>query len=297
MKTVFSFTLLLSAALMIGCSSGGGESANDRSNNITFSGNTSQADINAGNVEAIGKTSGEAVLQADASSGIPAGLSVSTPTNLEHINSIVLSTAEALMLPAAVENSLNFCDTGSATISGISDQASGPVTYTMVFNNCTMKMSDDDGITSLNGAVVISHQDISDPNAGFTLIYNNFTVTGPYYGTTTINMVVDCTNLSNCTYSSDFVGSDGATHRVVDFNITGNANVGFNGSATFLHSFYGEVSINVTNITYGGSCGSIPNGGTISFNSTNGSSGIIMFNADCSVSGSWDDGNGNAGSF
>ena len=102
-------------------------------------------------------------------------------------------------------------------------------------------------------------------------------------------MTMICTDAFSCTYNSDFVGTDGTTHRIADFNIFGNATDGFNGTATFYHGTFGSVSITATGITYG-SCGTYPDGGSVAFDSTDGSSGTIIFNADCSVSGTWDNG-------
>ena len=149
---------------------------------------------------------------------------------------------------------------------------------------------------TFNGTVTFHYNDISNIDAGYSFTYTNFTVTDPTYGTTTIDMTVVCTNRSNCTYNSDFAGSDGVTYRVTNSNISGDASNGFYGSATFYNGTYGEVTISISGITYG-NCGTFPDGGNISFSSSNGSSGTITFNSNCTVSGTWSDGAGASGNW
>lgn len=282
--------------LITACSSGGDDGGDiEGTSGITFSGNTSPAAIDATNIEAVGKAAGESVQIANASTGLPLAISISSNSSIDinEINNIVISTFNIFMLPAGPEV-LGICDSGSVTspTTEASLPSSGPVTITFTFINCKI------GTITFNGTSIISLTDIALLfDAPFTINYINFAVTEPTNGTTTINMTVDCTSLLNCTYNSDFIGSDGVTHRVTGFSsISGDAINGFNGSATFFHGTFGQVTIIISNITYG-SCGSFPNGGAININSTNGSSGTIIFNGDCTVSGSWDDGNGSAGTF
>lgn len=296
--TLTSTTALLLGAFMItSCSSGGGGSSNDGGGGGTgtaFDGNIDPAAIDASNSEDIGKAAGEAVQKADASTGLPGAIAVSSSVNMEQINGIVLATTNALNLPAGPDVP-GVCDSGSATVSDTTPPSSGQYNITITYTACRVTGTD----ITVDGTASIRYDDFTDLNAGFSITYSNFTVTDPVNGTTTIDLNFSCTNLSDfttCTYNSDFVGSDGATHRVTDFTISGDQVSGFNGTATFLHGTFGEVSITITNITYG-NCGVFPDGGTISFSSSNGSSGTIIFNADCTVSGTWDDGAGLSGSF
>lgn len=281
--------------------SGGDNSGGDNSGgSVAFSGNTSPASINASNAENLGKASGEAVLNAYSSLDLPRGISSRGSISIDidgididGVNQIILSTIDALPLPIG-QNVASFCSSGTASISGDFIQTSGPVTFSLTYSNCVVSS------VTFNGVVEVHYNDISNKSAGFTFTYNNFTVSEAGR-TTTINLVIACLDVSTldvstCTYNSDFVGSGGSTHRVTAFDISGDSTSGFNGRATFIHSDIGAVSITISSITYNDSCAPYPNGGSISFSSSNGSSGTIIFNTNCTVSGTWNNA-GNSGSF
>ena len=294
MKSFITFStstaLLLAAFFITGCSSGGGGAAAPVT---SYTGSTTPAAIDDTNAQAIGTTAGESIQPAASTSNTPYGISIDSSIDMKQLNKLVLAVArQASNLPAGLDFSNEFCSSGTAT-SNDPSSTSGPVTLNVTFSNCVIL--DGNGET-LNGIVNIRIDDISDSNSGFTATYSNFTVTDPVNGTTTINATIVCDGSFSCTYSSDFVGSDGAIHRVSDFNISGSSTSGYSGSATFYHNSYGEVSIIVSGVTYGGSCGSIPNGGSISFTSSTGSSGTINFSSTCTVSGTWSNGSG-SGSF
>lgn len=287
-KLIF-LLLTASLALATACSGGGGGSS---SNTTSYDGNTAAAAIDATNAKAIGTSTGEAIQIADASNELPLGVAVGSSIDMAQINALVLASVKQSNLPAGLDISAETCSSGKASITEPGSVTSGPVDLVAKFNNCVF--IDDNNIT-VNGTVTIHFNDIADPNTGFRFTYTNFTVTDSVNGTKTINLTIECTDAFNCTTNSDFVSSDGSTHRISNFSISGNASTGFNGSATFFHSTYGEVSINFTDITYG-SCGASPDGGNISFSSTTGSSGTITFNSNCTASGTWSNGT-SSGSF
>lgn len=283
-----SSMLLLGAFFITSCSSGGGGSAPAVT---SYTGSTTAATIDASNAEVIGTAAGESVQIAGSSTGLPSGVTiVNTTVDLTEINNIIISNLDVLNLPAGIDISGQLCSTGTASSTNPGQVTSGPVDITVTFNSCALLYSD----VTLSGTVKTHYNDIGDYNAGFTATYTNFKVTD-VNGTTTVNMTMVCTSGISCTYNSDFVGTDGTTHRIADFNIFGNATDGFNGTATFYHGTYGSVSINAIGITYG-SCGTYPDGGEITFSNTNGSSGTIIFSGDCTVSGTWSN-SGGSGSF
>jgi hypothetical protein len=291
------FILIIKAIALLGivgmlsfCGGGGGGGGGVPSG-ILFNGNTNPAAIDDTNVQAVGKSAGESVQNADASMGLPRAASNTTLTPMDQIKNLIFSTINTSNIVTGVDLP-GVCNPGSASIANPPTATSGPVEFTIVYTNCAVIGSD----ITVNGPVLVHLNDVLDPNAGFTFVYTNFTVIDPVNGTTTINLTLVCIDSLSCTFSSDFVGADGDTHRVTNFSISGDASSGFNGTATFLNGTYGDVTITVTNITYG-SCGSYPDGGDISFNSSNGSSGTIIFNPGCTVSGTWNDGAGNSGSF
>lgn len=286
--------LSLSIALTTACSSGGGGGGpTPAAGNATYNGITTPAAINASNAKAIGKAAGESVQVADSSIGLPTAISINkNSTDLNRLNTVVLSSFNTLRLPSAavIPGVCSNEPAGSASMSNNNLPTSGPADLTLTYNNC-----DTGGIT-ITGMATAHFDDMSNPNSGFTFKYTDFKVTD-INGTTTINMSMTCTaGLSSCTYDSDFRSADGTVNRVSNFTFTGDAKNGFSGSADLSYSTYGKISFNATGITYGGACGSLPNGGTISFSSTNGSAGTIIFHPDCSVSGTWTSLSG-AGSF
>jgi hypothetical protein len=287
--SAFFITSLLSAC---SSSSGGGDS----DDSLTFEGNSSPAVIDNSNAQSIGETSGEAVLQASSSSALPTGFETSEQVDLTPIHLSVIETSKNIStLPSGIDVSSQVCTGGGSANTSIPSSSGKSVTKT-TYNNCTITS----GTSSftIDGKVIITFEDIEDPTAGFTMSYQGVTVSGISEEEVTLNYTYSCTNLSDfrsCTTSSVFKGSDGETHEVSDFEITGSSSSGYNGSASFNHYSFGSVSVNVTNLTYG-SCGGSPDGGSISFSSTNGSSGTINFSDDCTVSGTWTSGSG-SGSF
>ena len=281
-----SALLLIGAFFITSCSSGGGGDGDTPATGTIYTGSTTPAAIDVDNAEVIGKAAGEAVQIANSSTGLPVGITIDNgiAANLTEINKIIIANIDALTLPAGVDISADFCSSGTASATDPGSATSGPVDITATFNNCTLISSN----TTVSGTVKMHFDDIANTNAGFLITYTNFKVTDAN-GTTTINMSMVCTSNASCTFNSDYVGTDGVTHRVTNFSFFGNASTGFNGTATFFHGTYGSISITATNITYG-SCGAYPDGGSIAFSSTNGSSGTIIFNSDCSVSGTWNNG-------
>lgn len=291
--------LLCSPLLFTGCSSDDSSStAGTGTSGTNYTGNEAAATITSVNAEDIGTTSGEAAQQAATSNGsFPTGIIVNssvvdidelTAMLANHINSIDIPN-----LPTGV--TINGSCGGSVSMPDTAQPASGPYTLTITYNNYCDAMVD--STYTFNGTLTFSYDDISNPVV-FTMEYINFTITSNSE-TTTINMTVTCT-ASSCTYTSDYVASDGSTHRVSDFTISGSASTGFTGSFTFYHYTYGSMSISIVGIAYGGSCGVFPNGGTINFSSSapspGGSSGSITYNSDCTYSGTWNNGT-SSGSF
>lgn len=285
--------LAASVAFISACSSSSDSSPSAAA--VEYAGNLDPAAIDDLNALAIGTSAGESIQIADSSTGLPTGVSVNSGAgiSMQELNDAVIASIDtSLNLPAGIDVP-GVCSTGTADISDIGSATSGPVDITITYSNCVLIGED----ITVNGSVTIHYNDISNIDSGFTATYNNFTVTDSL-GTTTINMTMVCTSGFSCTFNSDFVGSDGITHRVSDFSISGSGSTGdeFFGSATFYHGTHGSVSITVTGVTYG-ACGSIPDGGTISFISSDGSSGSVTFHPDCSISGDWSDGIGGAGTF
>ncbi|MCK5395958.1 MAG: hypothetical protein KAJ32_08195, partial [Gammaproteobacteria bacterium] len=238
--------VFLSTLLIASCGGGGGDNSGS-STGITYNGNTSPAAIDASNSEAIGKAAGESVQIADTSTNLPAGIVVSSSIDMDTINNIIISIANSSNLPAGLDVSANYCENedGSAITSDNPPEASGEYDATITFSNCLITGTDFS--VTMSGMSVTHIDNINDfPNTGFSIQYNNFTVTDNINDTSsTINLTFACTDfelISSCTYSSDFLGDDGIIHRIAEFNITGTgeAGNGFYGTATFFHGTFGE---------------------------------------------------------
>ena len=298
--------LLLGAFLIAGCSSGGssggvdgGGGGGSGTSGTTFDGNLDPAAIDATNVETIGKAAGESVQLADATTILPGAASISSSSTVDQINNIIFSAADTSNLPAALDLSEMFCDSGAVTSTDNTPGESGEFTLTYTFASCVLKETG--GSITVNGISTIHYDNFNNfPNTGFSITYSNFTVFDSVNNEeTTLNVAFSCSNFSDifsCTFNSDFIGNDGVIHRVTNFDIAGNRTSGFNGSATFFHGTFGQVSLTIIDVTYGG-CGIFPDGGTVNFSSSDdASSGTITFNGDCTVSGTWSN-SGGSGSF
>ncbi len=289
-------TVLVSSLVMYGCSSGSGDSA-PGGTSTTYSGLTIPAAVNVTNAEALATSSGEAVQRgADSLSSNVFGIAMSSNTDEIEALSASLATAmasnDAINLPSAYTMNGN-CG-GNVTIPDSQlesfNAGSGPASFTMTFTEyCDSSVG---AQYTINGQVVFNYIDIGNPNSGFTIQYIGVTANDGS-GPVTINMTVDCSNLSTCTIVSDYVGADGSTYRVSEMSFYGDATTGINGSATFYHSSIGSVTITASSVTYG-SCGVHPDGGTIDVIGTTGSAQAV-FNSNCTYVINYDDGAGGVG--
>lgn len=302
----------MSVLLLQACGgSGGGGDVSD-SGGLSFSGNSAPAEISSENAQEIGETAGESIQQAAAASGSPVSTplgieldsenqNVEIPAALMDLHEEVIASSGALSgLPIGpTVNVSEVCDSGSATATVPNfggNTPSGRVVITIRYSNCTSRT--EAGSISINGTVRFEYADFGNPNGATTIVYRNVRVSIPGVGTQTLNYTYTCSNPSDprtCGYISDFQGSDGNTHRISDFSVSGNGQSGYTGAATFKHYTYGEVTISFNGITYG-SCGSQPDGGSITFSSSNLTRGTINFNSNCTVSGTWTTSTG-SGSF
>jgi len=273
------------------CGGGGGSSLSEGSG-VQFSGNTQNAEITDSNVEEIGGTAGEAVRRADLSSDVPVGIVAETDNNLRDLISPLIEQQAQLNaltdLPSAitVDVSDETCISGRAVVSSTSSTLSGPLTINATYTNCLLIGGY--GYT-YNGRIVAHYNNYPNLNAGYSVRVSNFSISGGLVNATNINMTMDCSDADTCTYSSDFVGLDGEIHRVSEYEITGSDALGYDGSAVFYHGAYGKVSIVASSLTYG-NCGYLPDGGTITLTSANGSSATINFASNCTLSGTWSNG-------
>jgi hypothetical protein len=292
-----------------GCSSSSNDAAPATGNTtggttVTYTGATTPAAVDASNAEDLATNAGEAVQQAaDATSANVLGIEISGPgINLDALTVMLAESVfpgNRINLPSAF--TLDGSCGGTATIpdSQLSSYtaSSGPVTYTTTYTDYCQSLNNNSTYV-INGIVSFTYADRANLDAGYTVVYDN--VTAAFNGeTTTVNMTYECSSLSNCTIISDYISSDGKTHRISGAsNISGNATSGYNGTMTFYHATYGSVNVSATVVTYGG-CGVFPNGGSITVTGVSGTA-TITFGSSCDYTIDWNDGSGSGtitGSF
>lgn len=291
---------LMAVSMLVGCGGGGDVAVSPAPN---FTGNTAPATVDDTNAEEIGTTAGEATNEAinttnanevnpfaveivDNTTEISATVTAVTREAIAILQSSNLATGIVI---TSAELGPPFCG-GSITVPddfGSSGTLNGSITYT--------DLCFDDPISGqifLSGSMIFT-----ETATQLTIAYSNFAFTMGGE-TSTLNATLTCdTSFISCTLSSEFFGADGTTHRISDVSVSGDASIGYIVDATFFHSVHGAVTITTPSpITFGG-CGAIPDGGTISFSSSDGSSGSITFNSDCSYTGTYDNGAGSVGSF
>jgi len=291
MKSIALASLILVLSACGGSSGGGGSSA------PTYSGSTAAADITSSNAEDIGTAAGEAAVEAintDIASDANPFAVVITDGNgmitdaLTALAQDLAASEPASSLPSGVTlTSLDlgpeFCG-GSVTVPdsfGQSSTLNGLITLNALCFNDPI-----DGQVTLSGSITFTEAANS-----FSISFSNLSVTTSD-GTTTLNATLECTSgFLSCTYSTDFVAASGLTHRITDSSVSGNSSSGYTVSATFSHATYGVITITTTTpLVIGPTCAPLPDSGSIAFSSTNGGSGTITFNSNCTVSGTWDDG-------
>lgn len=289
------FASIIFASIITGCggSSGGGNSV------PKYSGVTSPAVIDATNAEAIGTTATESFSQSvkseNSSNATPFGVTIAGSNN--GLSQLIIDIAknaaqhsQTINLPigvtlTAADLGPNYCG-GSITIpDGFADSSS--LNGTITFNNLCF----DDGIDGeivMNGSVIFT-ETATSRSIQFLNITITITATGE---SATLNFTITCDSGFSCVVSSDYVGSDGATYRIGDYSVSGNASSGYTVTATFFHPVYGQVDVTTdTPVTFNCSTGN-PDAGVIRFTSTNGTFGTITFNDCSSYTIVWSDGVG-----
>lgn len=289
-KTLTGSTLLALSLTLSGCGGGGGGNSNSLSAGAQFSGNDDPAEVTGDNVEDIGRAAGEAVIQAynSGEAPLPGGVAIETkPFDAVRFAQELLTTDIPPALPSAATINLSSeqCSSGTWVVT-YPDNQTGNGNWTFRFNNCHLINTN----ITYDGNIYMYFEDMNDEDSDFSIRYEDFTYTSPEYSINNLNYTIECIN-GECTELSDFESEDGYTHRISNFDISGDEDTGINGTATFYHEVHGVVYITIEDLTFGGECSPYPESGTISFESENGSSGYITFNdTPCSVTSDWDSG-------
>lgn len=303
-----SLALALFSSLIISACGGGGDNPNTDSDTdsntggdtqpvaILYSGLESPAVIDDTNAEAIGLASTEAavnaVTQAAASESSnllsgPLGVSVTVEApDINHIMAEMINSlsANTLNLPSAITVDFNYINLNALGLGiqfcggsiSINSELGAPTVSTF-FDLC---VSDPElGNITLNGTVIFS----STTDYPTSFQYLDFTVNDGS-SIQTINMTVTCTSSTTCTIATDYMGADQKVYRIIDLNVSSDGFGTYSITATFYHPDYGEVLMTGTNLTFGCANG-LPDGGEITYSSSNGTTGTITFYSNCTYDG------------
>jgi hypothetical protein len=280
-RKLFNGFIGFAVVMLVGCGGGGG--AADPTSNATgsYTGSTTPAAVTSSNAQELGVDATEAASKAIESNsasagGLPFGASVtgtSTPLQqVQAINDEILKNLQGVSLPAGITldssyftGVTGYCG-GSVTIpdswtTGSSTNPDGTITY----NNFCLDIGSIYGQLTANGSVTIS---------GGVSTYSNFTVT---FANGTI---LSC-NGSTCSNSAVYSGTGGTTSLVSNVTVSGNASAGYNITASYCHSTYGCLTIQTNSPILFNCLNGKPSSGSVTYSSSNGSSGTITFN-DCS---------------
>lgn len=263
MNLKIAIPAVLACFSLISCGGGGGGSDDD---GLTYSGNTSEAEVDSTNADklAIAATGGssQAIASEAAQDNSPLRSSPIHAKILDHSSHM----AKMLSSSNRTANQIidpNPCTSGNIDVTSNSSGSSAEITY----NNCVL-----DDITA-NGRVTYSQ----NSDGSFTFSYINFTVT--YLGEThTLNMTAQCDSSYNCTYLTDYEGPDGRTYRVEGATVSSTGSTSYTVSATVYDPDHGYITINA-NVTYGSCTGGVPESGSITYTGSAGSSGSVVFNS------------------
>ena len=281
-----SITSILAAALATtGC--GGSSDSASTSTNV-YSGLTTPAAIDAGNVDTLGHSSTEGTVEAINVNNVPFAVSINASDYSElsqHVENIARGLANSstapdlpvsIVLTAADLNAMlgttQFCG-GSVTAPDTFGQG-GSISGTLTFNAVCV----DDGVTvlTMNGPVTIT-----ETVNTITMQFSNFTVSSGG-NSETINATLSCdASMTSCSLASDFAGMDGTVYRISDISVTGDSVNGHHVNMSFYHPTFGQVSVTTTSAITIGGCGVYPDGGGISVFGTGGSYFNMDFNPDC----------------
>jgi hypothetical protein len=248
---ILTSLIVAGTLLLSGCGGSSGDS-DDIPAGPSYTGPQTSATVDTDNQQEVAVASRDGTLQAitqDSGSDLPVGISLSADQRVALVNQLTLELAQSGQLPTGVTQTIDGDCGGSADVTSNSAGTSGQTDFD---NFCT---DDFDGQTIVNGRV-----DFTLTETSFTAVYRNVTITTEGE-TFTLNMTVDCDTSDDnyeCTYSSDFTGSDGRVYRAANVIVSGDNDFGYDIYARVYDPDHGYVDIEAFGITVcsGGGIGS-----------------------------------------
>ncbi|WP_111641411.1 hypothetical protein [Marinimicrobium alkaliphilum] len=273
---------ILWASILLTLAACGGSSSDDQANGNGYEGEESAAEIsvdNQGDIAMAARASTEdAIVQFQGADlpGLPMGVSLDQAHN-ERVGDTSLGLiAQAQPSGASTQTIEGECGGNAQFNFEDGDTQVGHIQY----NNFCAGESDDTVV--INGRV-----DFEMSDSFYEVRYNNVTFT--YLGEThTLNSTISCDlgGTGECSYSSDFSGSDGRTYRASNTQVSGNESTGYNVSARVYDPDHGYVDYQASGITLcsGGGIGS----GNITVSDSSGSVLEITFTSCDSMTVTYD---------
>lgn len=234
-----SKALILASALGLAACGGGGGGDDDggTSGGVTF--NSSQASVSSEGEaiavsEASRQASGQAIYAQDAFN-FPIAVEADQVGTVEEIVELSVTLVQADTLPSAADTqSMPGSCGGSADVTAYNQNH-----YRVDYNDYCEPA--EGGNLILNGWVDITLGDNSY-DAEFDITYSYLGESQNSAGS------ISCTGemLDNCTYTTDFTGTDGERYRVTNVTVSGDNNTGFTVNARVYHQELGYVDFNAT---------------------------------------------------
>ncbi|MEW8507569.1 MAG: hypothetical protein AB2598_12780 [Candidatus Thiodiazotropha sp.] len=273
-------SLSLSLSLLQGCGGGGGSDGSTSSGGTSYTGSTSEANIDSTNAKdiATGAASGsQQAVVSDSLSGVAMRAQVNPAAKLAEVAPRIAQWINRQRTPLAaktVDVSGDICDAGGRAVANTNDaETEGTINFT----DCAM--SDMRGGTLvLDGIVEFT------VNVGADTLSMVFHVTVSYIGETeTIDLALDCSSIStaavSCSMTSDFAGIDGRVYRIDDISVSGNEVSGFYINMTLYDPDHGWVVVTTGQpLTYG-CANEVPGSGMLTLNGGNGSFATASFDS------------------
>lgn len=244
----FRNALLLTGLLGLAACGGGGGGGDDGSSSGSVTFNTSQASVSSeGEAKAVSEASRQASLQAiftdDALNAALAGGVEIQPDSIEqHILDFSTELAISLLSPTAAAADPIPGDCGGEII--ITDNQDGSVDFDY---NKYCSTVDEEKLT-IDGTI---HYEFNLVNGQVTSYTAEFDLTYTYAGETQSNQgSISCSgeNASQCTYSTDFDGSNGERYRIENVTVSGDISNGFTVHARVYHREHGYVDFQATGL-------------------------------------------------
>jgi hypothetical protein len=276
-RIYLAMTVGIVLSLLQACGGGGGDDGSSVSV-PTYSGQTTEAQVEDTNAESLSTAAASGAKHAIVASSLE-DLTPRSSNSLE-TELVAISPAIAQWIVgaspryAARDVSGEICDAGgSANLDANADETVGTIT----FSNCGI-LVDASSAMYLTGTVSYSIALVGDSPDSLSMTFHvNATHAGQ---TQAIRLVLHCVGLSatpSCTVRSDFAGIDGRVYRVTDISVTPYSTDSYYIDATVYDPDYGRFSMVTTAPLLLDCANGVPSAGAVDISGDGPTSGTITF--------------------